>query len=102
MLQANVDVMIGVNLLYLRSFFHVYIINICFRLVIRGSETDSAVLCTANETFEIKEAETSNSLLILPHCSITTSELDASNEPSSVCRQVRMPNYHCLWAGENA
>ena len=62
---------------------------VCFRLIIRGSETDGAVLCTTNESFELKEAETSNSLLILPECSLTKEELDAVNEPSSVCRQVR-------------
>ena len=32
----------------------------------RGQKTDKAVLCTKNKTFDIKEAETSNSLLIIP------------------------------------
>ncbi|XP_013396721.1 sister chromatid cohesion protein DCC1 isoform X2 [Lingula anatina] len=36
------------------------------RLTIRGDKTDSAVVCTNRKTFEIKEAETSNSVLILP------------------------------------
>ncbi|XP_067126212.1 sister chromatid cohesion protein DCC1 isoform X2 [Centruroides vittatus] len=36
------------------------------RYVIRGDKNDSAVLCTDTKTFEIKEAETSNSLLLLP------------------------------------
>ncbi|XP_046353468.2 sister chromatid cohesion protein DCC1-like isoform X1 [Haliotis rufescens] len=37
------------------------------RVVIRGDKDDSAVLCTRDKTYEMKEAETSNSLLILPH-----------------------------------
>jgi len=35
------------------------------RLVIRGDGNDFSVLCTNSSTFEVKEAETSNSLLIL-------------------------------------
>jgi sister chromatid cohesion protein DCC1 len=34
-------------------------------LVIRGDGTDSAVLCSSNMTFELKEAETSNSFLVV-------------------------------------
>jgi len=35
-------------------------------LTLRGSSDDGAVLCTQNSTFSIKEAETSNSLLLVP------------------------------------
>ena len=35
--------------------------------MIRGDKDESAVLCTSDKTFEMKEAETSNSMLILPH-----------------------------------
>lgn len=35
-------------------------------LTIRGDAEDSAVLCTKGSTYEMKEAETSNSLLLLP------------------------------------
>lgn len=35
-------------------------------MVIRGDTEDGAVLCTGNETFDIKEAEISNSLLLVP------------------------------------
>lgn len=59
-----------------------------WRLVIRGGNTDSAVLCTSNETFEMKEAETSNSMLILPQCSLTSEQLEKTNQPSAVCQQV--------------
>jgi hypothetical protein len=34
--------------------------------VIRGKKTDCAVLCTDNLTFDLKDSETSNSLLIIP------------------------------------
>ena len=37
-------------------------------MVIRGLKSDSAVLCTSNKTFEIKDTETSNSILIMQHC----------------------------------
>ncbi|XP_014282169.1 sister chromatid cohesion protein DCC1 isoform X3 [Halyomorpha halys] len=37
------------------------------KLVLRGQKTDKAVLCTKNKTFDIKEAETSNSLLLIPN-----------------------------------
>ncbi|XP_054275596.1 sister chromatid cohesion protein DCC1 isoform X2 [Macrosteles quadrilineatus] len=36
------------------------------RVVFRGCKDDKAVLCTNDKTFEVKEAETSNSLLLLP------------------------------------
>ncbi|XP_029641247.1 sister chromatid cohesion protein DCC1-like [Octopus sinensis] len=38
------------------------------QVVIRGDKADGAVLCTEEKTYELKEAETSNSLLILPDC----------------------------------
>jgi len=55
-------------------------------LVIRGSKTDTAVLCTKDETFEVKGAETSNTLLLLPECSFTADCL--RNDPPAVIRQV--------------
>jgi len=36
-------------------------------LVIRGEESDNSVVCSQSKTYEIKEAETSNSLLMCPH-----------------------------------
>lgn len=35
-------------------------------LIFRGSKVENAVLCTHNQTYDVKEAETSNSLLLLP------------------------------------
>ncbi|KAJ9590233.1 hypothetical protein L9F63_016653, partial [Diploptera punctata] len=34
-------------------------------LVFRGLKDENAVLCTKNQTYDVKEAETSNSLLLL-------------------------------------
>jgi len=46
------------------------------------------VLCTDNESFEVKEAETSNSLLLLPQCQFTAQSLNCCAQPSAVNRQV--------------
>jgi len=47
-------------------------------LTMRGDEGDNSVICSEKKTFEIKEAETSNSLLLVPQLSfpeqITVSE----------------------------
>ncbi|KAF2365200.1 Rho GTPase-activating protein domain [Trinorchestia longiramus] len=37
-----------------------------YELVLRGEAEDHAVLCTDRETFEVREAETSNSLVLVP------------------------------------
>lgn len=37
-----------------------------FSLVFRGTKDENAVLCTRSRTYDVKEAETSNSLLLLP------------------------------------
>ncbi|XP_047347986.1 sister chromatid cohesion protein DCC1 [Vespa velutina] len=42
------------------------IINKGDSLSFKGSSNETAVLCTENRTYEIKEAETSNSLLLVP------------------------------------
>ena len=51
-------------------------------------KSDSAVLCTNEESFELKEAETSNSLLILPECEFTAQSLSCCSQPSAISRQV--------------
>ncbi|XP_063968094.1 sister chromatid cohesion protein DCC1-like [Lytechinus pictus] len=38
------------------------------RLVIRGDKTDHAVLCTDTKTYDLKVADTSNTLLVLQDC----------------------------------
>ena len=37
------------------------------RVVIKGEPNDDAVLCTDDMTFELRTAETSNALLVVPH-----------------------------------
>lgn len=49
------------------------------RVVFRGSREDKAVLCTDDKTFEVKEAETSNSLLLLPTLKLAE-ECEGSSE----------------------
>ena len=41
-------------------------------LILRGSSEDGAVLCTRSATFSVKEAETSNSLLVVPSLVLPT------------------------------
>jgi len=60
----------------------------CCSLSVRGMKSDSAVLCTNEESFELKEAETSNSLLILPQCEFTAQSLSCCSQPSAISRQV--------------
>lgn len=43
-----------------------------FRLYVKGGETENIVVCSNDSTFELKEAETSNSLLIMPSLSEAT------------------------------
>jgi len=46
------------------------------------------MLCTDSESFELKEAEISNSLLILPECHFTAKSLDNAEQPTAISRQV--------------
>lgn len=59
-----------------------------FRVEIRGDPADSAVLVTDTLTFDLKEAETSNSLLLLPDLSMGP-DLPESAENQIINRQVR-------------
>lgn len=51
-----------------------------FRVVFRGGNDDKVVICTDNETFEVKEAETSNSLLIVSNLVFPTDIRECENE----------------------
>ena len=51
--------------------------------IVRGSSDDGAVLCTQNSTFSIKEAETSNSLLLVPSL-VMPNALDKSGDRSLI------------------
>ena len=41
-------------------------LNVFFSIIIRGDKTESAVLCTQDKTYDMKEQETSNLLLLVP------------------------------------
>jgi len=47
-------------------------------ITLRGDEDDPAVLCTDTHTYDIKEAETSNSLLLLDDLTLPSTEKDES------------------------
>lgn len=49
-------------------------------LVIRGEKNNSAIMCTDDKTFELKEAEMSNSLLVIPDC-VFGSDISAEGCP---------------------
>ncbi len=44
----------------------------CCSVVIRGTPSDDAVLCTRDKTFELRVADTSNTLLLAPSLNIPT------------------------------
>ena len=43
-------------------------------VAIRGDHHDEAVLCTDKATFDLRLAETSNSLLLIPQCALPKDE----------------------------
>jgi len=52
------------------TLFFVCLNNLIGSVAIRGDHQDEAVLCTDKATFDLKVAETSNSLLLVPHCAL--------------------------------
>ncbi|KAI8898550.1 sister chromatid cohesion protein Dcc1 [Globomyces pollinis-pini] len=52
-------------------------------LILRGSDTDEAVLCTLGETYAARHAETSNLFLLLEHVDQQVSKYSLSNAYSS-------------------
>ena len=58
---------------------------------IRGDKSDYAVLCTDDKTYEVREAETSNTLLLSPDC-LLPEQLNDMDEPITH-KQV------CTWCG---
>ncbi|XP_033736716.1 sister chromatid cohesion protein DCC1-like [Pecten maximus] len=56
-------------------------------LVIRGEKTEGAVLCTAGKTYDIKEAEISNCMLLLPEM-VLSQDLPDKGEQVVNYRQV--------------
>lgn len=45
-------------------------------MVFKGDKNESAVLCTETKTYDVKEAETSNSILLVPELEFPDEESD--------------------------
>ena len=56
----------------LNCHFYQELVMVFFRVVLRGDRDDNAVLCTKDTTFELKVAETSNTMLLMPSLSDPT------------------------------
>ena len=67
----------------------------------RGEKTDPAVLCTRDHTYDVREAETSNTLLMMPELDFP-SQLESYSEPVilhrtvSVCQGKRWLDFSVL------
>ncbi len=59
---------------------------VIFSICIRGDKGDYAVLCTGGKTYEVREAETSNTLLLSPDCLLPVQLND--HEETLVHKQV--------------
>ena len=46
---------------------YLIVVYIYHRVVIRGDKDDTAVLCTDTQTYDIKQGEVSNTMLLLPN-----------------------------------
>ncbi|XP_056017772.1 sister chromatid cohesion protein DCC1-like [Ostrea edulis] len=67
------------------------------RVVIRGNSEDMAVLCTKAATFEMKEAEISNSMLIVPQLDIGQDVKESCPQNLKVSKVISvMNNYYEL------
>ncbi|XP_046740184.1 sister chromatid cohesion protein DCC1 [Diprion similis] len=56
-------------------------------LTFRGSEEESVVLCSTNRTYDLQEAETSNSLLLVPDCKFSK-ETGSSAETCRILQET--------------
>ena len=54
------------------------LIQIAFRVVIRGDQEDEAVLCSQTATYEMKVVDLSNTMLICPGLSTLDDESESS------------------------
>lgn len=58
------------------------------KVVIRGDPSEDAVLCTAEKTYELREADTSNALLICPTLSLPKNQCFQDLDVSLVSKEV--------------
>lgn len=66
--------------------------SLLFRLIFRGEGADGAVLCTHDRTYDVKLAETSNLLMLMPSC-MMGDELPERRDKRAVV-QKEVNNYH--------
>ena len=65
-----------------------------------GDKTDCAVLCTDDKTYEVREAETSNTLLLSPDCLLPDQlDVDESIAHKNVCTRHLCQIYRVLYVG---
>lgn len=60
--------------------------KITFRMIFRGADNDNPVLCTESQTFQVKEAETSNALLLSPDCRFASNIIKDGAHRLSSCQ----------------
>lgn len=56
-------------------------------MVIRGDKEDNAVLCTSQQTYEVKQGEVSNAMLLLPELKLGP-DLQATGDTKVDYREV--------------
>jgi len=61
-------------------------------LIVRGEEGDNSVICSQNKTYDIKEAETSNSVLLVDRLSFPD-QIDC-NDDRKLCRDSVLGVFH--------
>uniref|UniRef100_A0A914XL29 Sister chromatid cohesion protein DCC1 n=1 Tax=Plectus sambesii TaxID=2011161 RepID=A0A914XL29_9BILA len=63
-------------------------------IILRGTENDIPVLCTDKQTFQVKEAETSNALLLSPDCHATGNVVKEGVHFLGACQVVSVRSHY--------
>lgn len=66
------------------------------KLIIKGNDTDNCVLCTDDKTFEVKDTEISNSLLLVPELKVVVERDTYSGDLSLDRADVAAVSYNYL------
>ncbi|CAN7997588.1 unnamed protein product, partial [Ixodes hexagonus] len=64
------------------------------KLVFRGQVDDAVVACTSERTFEVREADISNSLLLVPNLSLPTDIRSNNNRTRQMCSHQVSRTFH--------
>lgn len=78
---------ISLTIFYLFIYVYINIYIFFFRVVIRGDKEDHAVLCTETQTYDIKQGEVSNTMLLLPDLEFSA-DVKKDSSPDVKYRQV--------------